>query len=153
MWMGGREMPADAVTSGFDTDNKLIVGNIKDFSGYNFRDFVQFKPALIIDGELQVHDSAGWGVQPRSAMGQSADGKVVLVAIDGRQPLHSVGATVLEVAKIMQAYGVINAGCCDGGSTTVMAYDGKLITKPSTDMADGRYLPNALLILKRKARI
>jgi len=149
IWKSGDgSVPADAITMGFDTDNILIVGLIKDFSAYNFRDFVQFKPALIVNGELQVTDSAGWGVQPRSAIGQTADGKVVLVAVDGRQ-LHSVGATVYDIALIMQTYGVVNAGTCDGGSTTVMAYDGKLITKPSTPMENGRYLPNAILVLKR----
>lgn len=146
-WGGGAKN--NYITMGFNGKGELTIGKIKDFEEYEFRDLVQFKPALIINGEIMVKGSAGWGIQPRTAIGQMADGTVMIIVIDGRQVGHSIGITVGDLAEIMYSYGVINAGCCDGGSSSVMAYDGKLITKPSTPMESGRYLPNAILVLGR----
>lgn len=44
----------------------------------------QFSPVLIADGVKQVSGSAGYGLQPRTAIGQRADGVIALLVIDGR---------------------------------------------------------------------
>ncbi|MCL2741157.1 MAG: phosphodiester glycosidase family protein [Oscillospiraceae bacterium] len=137
------------ITTGFDRDDNLIIGKIHDFGRYGFRDLVQFMPALIVDGVVLVTSSAGYGLHPRTAIGQRADGSIMLIVIDGRQPGYSLGLTVDTLAEIMHSYGVINAGVCDGGSSSVMAYDGEIITRPSTPMEFGRYLPNAIMVMPR----
>lgn len=131
---------------GFDYDNNLHIGTQVDVD--TLRDAVQFRPALIIDGEKKVEGSYGWGIQPRSAIGQTADQDVLLLVIDGRRPEHSIGATVGDCADIMLRYGAIQAANLDGGSSSALSYNGETINIPSTSSGnkDGRYVPNAWVI-------
>ena len=138
------------VSFGFDEENRLLVGNIEDWNSYNIRDGAQFKPALIIDGQDVTSGSNGWGLQPRSCIGQAENGTVLMLVVDGRQVGYSIGATVGDCADILKRYGAVNACCCDGGSSSVMAYNGQLITTPSTSMkTTGRWLPNAFIVTKK----
>lgn len=131
--------------------NNLVAGNIPNWSKYDIRDGMQFGPVLIANGVIQVKGSAGYGLQPRTALGQREDGVIVMLVIDGRDPLYSVGCTVGDMAQIMASYGVINAGCCDGGSSCVLAYDNKVLNRNSSaNPAYGRMLPNAFLIRSKK---
>ena len=131
---------------GFDTDNRLVVGGMDNWEDYNIRDGIQFRPTLILNGKKVVSDSAGWGLQPRTVVGQSANGVVMLLVIDGRQFGYSLGATMEDCADILLQYGAVTAGACDGGSSSVIAYNGEIINAPSPDMPTGRYLPNAWLV-------
>ena len=96
-----------------------------------------------------MHDSAGWGVQPRTIVGQSDNGVFFILVVDGRQPGYSIGATMGDCASILLQYGCVTAAACDGGSSSVLAYNGELVNKPSTPMETGRYLPNAILVKKK----
>lgn len=131
---------------GFDDKNRLRIGGLKDTS--QIRDAVEFTPALIIDGERLIKDSAGWGLQPRSAIGQKADKTTMMLVIDGRQAGHSLGCTVNECAEIFERYGAVQASNLDGGSSSVMYYNGREITRPTTasDNDEGRYLPDAFIV-------
>lgn len=136
---------------GFDSQNRLLVGKIPDWDAYQIRDGAQFKPALIIDGEIVTAGSNGWGLQPRTCIGQREDGVVLFLVVDGRQIGYSIGATVGDCAEVLQRYGAVNACCCDGGSSSVMAYNGELVGIPSTPMkTTGRWLPNAFLVARRE---
>lgn len=136
----------------FTSNDKLVVGNITVWENYDIRDGIQFGPVLVANGKAQVNGSAGYGIQPRTAIGQRDDGVVAFLIIDGRNPLHSIGATVGELANILLKYGVVNASCCDGGSSTIMAYDGQVLNKNSSlNPAYGRRMPNAFLVKKRVA--
>jgi exopolysaccharide biosynthesis protein len=101
-----------------------------------------FKPQLIADGKKMVEGDGGWGVGPRSAIGQKADGTIVMVVIDGRQPSRSIGATIKEVQDIMYERGVVNAMAMDGGSSSSMYFNSENITTPSSRNNIPRYLPN-----------
>ncbi|MDQ5822335.1 MAG: phosphodiester glycosidase family protein, partial [Actinomycetota bacterium] len=68
---------------------------------------------------------------PRTAVGQRADGRVILVAVDGRQPGYSVGMTNFELALTMMRLGCVTASGLDGGGSTTMAFDGVLLNRPS----------------------
>lgn len=68
---------------------------------------------------------------PRSAVGQRADGRVLLVAVDGRQPGYSVGLTNFELAQALVRLGAVTGMALDGGGSTTMAFDGKLLSRPS----------------------
>lgn len=128
-------------------DDHLVVGQIGDWANYNIRDGVQFSPVLIADGKKMVEGSAGWGLQPRTAIGQRADGVIIFLVIDGRDVTHSIGITVGEMANIMEKYGAVNAACCDGGSSCVLGYEGKVLNKnTSLNPTLGRRLPNAFLV-------
>lgn len=137
-------------TIAFDTSDRLLIGQFGYWRKYNIRDGMQFNPALILNGQKQVDGSAGWGLQPRTAIGQREDGAVIILTIDGRRPGYSLGATMEQVADIMLQYGVINAAACDGGSSTLMGYNGEIITRCSSPQEGGRYLPNAFIVSRNE---
>ena len=130
------------------TDNKLVVGDFSDWEKYNVRDGAQFFPVVIYEGKVMV--GKGYGLQPRTIIAQAENGVIMFLVIDGRQ-LHSAGATYKQCAEILLEYGAVNAAACDGGSSSVIAYDGEVMNIPSTPMKDtGRYLPNAFLVRSKK---
>ena len=71
--------------------------------------------------------------EPRTAVGQLKDGRIVLVAVDGRQPGYSTGMTNFELALALVKLGVVTGAALDGGGSTAMAFDGRLLTAPRTD--------------------
>ena len=80
---------------------------------------------------------------PRSAVGQSSDGRVVLVAVDGRQPGYSVGLTNFELAQALVRLGAVTGMALDSGGSTTMAFDGALLNRPSDGQE--RRISNALM--------
>lgn len=132
----------------FDETDKLNIGKFNSVK--QFRDGVEFKPALIINGETVVKGSSGWGVQPRTAIGQTQDGQVLFLVVDGRAPGYSIGCTVGEAAEILADYGAWQACNLDGGSSSILYYNGREISFPSAaDKEHGRRLPNAFLVYKK----
>ena len=130
---------------GFDEENRLQIGEFSDTS--NLRDGVEFHPALIINGENLVAGSGLSDQQPRTAIGQAEDGTVIMLVVDGRQ-FHSFGISIERCGEIMERYGAYQASMLDGGSSSVMVYNGREITSPTTlsQNPEGRYLPDAFLI-------
>lgn len=137
---------------GFDTSDRMVVGGTDNWEEYNIRDGMQYRPSLILNGEKVVSDSAGWGLQPRTTMGQCANGVVLILVIDGRQVGYSLGATMEDCADILLEYGAVTAAACDGGSSSVIGYKGEIINEPSTNMPTGRYLPNAWVVKSKSAQ-
>lgn len=70
------------------------------------------------------------GRSPRTAVGRTRDGKLVIVAVDGRQPM-SPGATLSEMAELMAGLGCETAINLDGGGSTAMAVHGLRVNSPS----------------------
>ncbi|MBA2463313.1 MAG: phosphodiester glycosidase family protein [Actinobacteria bacterium] len=68
---------------------------------------------------------------PRTAVGQLANGRVILVATDGRQPGYSVGMTNFELAQTMVRLGAVTASALDAGGSTTLAFEGTLLNRPS----------------------
>jgi hypothetical protein len=81
---------------------------------------------------------------PRTGVGQRADGTIVLVAVDGRRPGYSTGMTNFELAQTMIRLGAVTASALDAGGSTTMAFDGKLLNRPS-DRSE-RAVSDALLV-------
>jgi len=84
--------------------------------------------------------------EPRAGVGQTADGRILLVAVDGRQPGYSSGLTNFELALTMMRLGCVTASALDSGGSTTMAFDGKLLNRPS-DRAGERAVAEALTLL------
>jgi flagellar hook assembly protein FlgD len=82
---------------------------------------------------------------PRTAVGQKADGSLLLVAVDGRQRGYSVGVTNYDLAVAMKRFGAVWASALDAGGSTTMAFDGTLLNKPS-DPGGERSVAEALLV-------
>ncbi len=83
---------------------------------------------------------------PRTAVGQLEDGRIVLVAVDGRRPGYSIGMTSFELALALQHLGAVQASGLDGGGSTTMAFDGSLLNRPS-DPGGERSVSDALMLL------
>ena len=84
---------------------------------------------------------------PRSAVGQLRDGRVVLVAVDGRQPGYSIGLTNFELAQALVRLGAVTGMALDSGGSTTMAFDGTLLNRPSGGKE--RPISTALMLLYR----
>ena len=110
---------------GFDENNIMIVAKTmtaEKAMELNIRDGCCFGPVLIMNGEvsMEAYNSAS-GYNPRTALGQRADGAVIFLCIDGRQA-GSLGGTYADIIDIMLEYGAVNACNMDGGSSSVMLY-------------------------------
>lgn len=132
--------------AGFDENGILHVGyySLADAQNAGIRDGVSFGPILIINGEAVDSSFLSSGVNPRTAIGQRADGAVLMLVIDGRQ-VHSIGATYQDVVDIMLDHGAVNACNMDGGSSTVMYYNGEYVNSCSSENGVCRPLPDAFL--------
>ena len=108
---------------GFNKDNILVVAQSMTADRameLGIRDGCCFGPVLIMNGEINMDAyNSNSGLNPRTALGQCADGTVIFLCIDGRQ-LGSMGGTYADIIDIMVEYGVVNACNLDGGSSTVM---------------------------------
>ena len=117
---------------GFDENDKLVLGKMsaEKAKSMKVRDAVTCGPFLIINGEAsKVVGNGGWGTAPRTAIGQRKDGIVLMLTIDGRRATMP-GATMEDLLKIMQNYGAYNASALDGGTSTAMVENGKLVNDP-----------------------
>ena len=136
--------------TGITFDNKLVMGNMTSSKAVELgiRDCVNVSsdigPFLIINGEPQDVDGVGGGLNPRTAIGQRADGAILLLVVDGRQAT-SLGASFSDLQDIMLQYGAVNASAMDGGTSTQMYYNGEVINKPYSPTGP-RTLPTAFLI-------
>lgn len=100
-------------------------------------------PVLVEDGR-PVYLSANNGFtrsrHPRTIAGRTADGTILLVTVDGRQPCCSIGMTLPEAADLMVALGAVEAVNLDGGGSTTFVAHGVMVNHPSTQIVyrDGR---------------
>lgn len=140
----GQALKGRYQTAGFDYEDNFRAGRGLDLD--EMRDAVQFYPIIVLNGEKNIKGSFGMGIQPRTVIGQTADKTTLMLVIDGRRVGHSLGTTVSECADILLRYGCWTAMNMDGGSSSSMTYNGQVITKPSTAMVDGRYLPDAWVV-------
>lgn len=135
---------------GLDKEGKMIAGNytLDELSKLGVQEAVTFQPRIIVNGKGQIKNAAeGWGIAPRTAMGQRADGALIFVVIDGRQPGYSIGANLYDVQQIMLKQGAVIAANLDGGSSTVLVKDNEILNKPSSQYGE-RYLPTAFLVFE-----
>lgn len=158
--ISGGEVYYDGVGSkatqivGIDKDGKMIAGKYKlsELKKMNISEAVTFQPRLIVNGKGLIKSRAeGWGIAPRTAMGQTEDGSILFLVIDGRQPAYSIGATLYEVQNILLEHGAVIAANLDGGSSTVLVKDNEVVNTP-TNNNGGRYLPTAFLVFDHGAQ-
>jgi len=69
--------------------------------------------------------------EPRTAVGQLADGRIVLVVVDGRLRGYSSGMTNFELALALVRLGAVTGAALDGGGSSTLAFDGQLLNRPS----------------------
>lgn len=128
----------------------------------SIRDAVSFKDIddgdsnhftkLIINGEARELSGSGSGANPRTAIGQRADGAVLFLVTDGRGSGGHIGATAADLINIMLEYGAVNAANLDGGSSSAMYYNGVYeMTSVTLYYSTSSWkLPTAFVVEKRE---
>ena len=108
-------------------------------------------PLLVRDGAAVFRSLEDFSPQqllprnPRTAIGQLADGRILLVVTDGRRPGYSVGMTNFELAQTMVRLGAVRASSLDTGGSSTLAFDGKLLNRPS-DTYGERPIASSLML-------
>ena len=131
---------------GFDVNDKLLIGKFSAAQAQelNMRDCVSFGPALVVNGEPAVIAGASSGLNPRTAIGQRADGAVLMLVIDGRQ-VNSLGASMSDLIEIMMRYGAVNAANLDGGSSSNLYYNGEYLND-GVALTGARDIPTTFIV-------
>lgn len=136
---------------GFTNDNKLILGRMTAQEALNkgVRDAIEFGPYLIVNGVPSfIKGNGGWGIAPRTAIGQRQDGIVLFLIIDGRTT-ESIGADMVDLTEIMQRYKAYNAVNMDGGSSTALIVKNQIYNKPVAAGKNGlRAIPTAWIVVE-----
>lgn len=134
---------------GLDSDGILQVDfeRVDDLKERNIVEGAGFGPVLIKDGEIiNAEKLASSNLNPRTAIGQRADGALLLLVIDGRQP-NSLGGSFLDEAELMLDFGAVTANNLDGGSSSLMWYDGEYINNKA-DVIGVRNMPSSFLVMR-----
>lgn len=115
-------------------------------------------PRLIRDGKIAIsweEEKAGraftFNRHPRTAIAKSKEGKLLLITVDGRQPGVSVGMTLPELAEYLLSIGATDAMNLDGGGSTTMFLDGRVVNKPS-DKEGERKVGDAIIVTLRNRK-
>lgn len=137
---------AGLVLIGFDEDNILQIIDVDGMTAAQtealikekrIRDAVTFQEEatdknnhfvkLVINGNARELNGAGSGLNPRTAIGQRADGSVLMLVTDGRGKAGHLGASASDLISVMMEYGAVNAANLDGGSSSCMYHDGEYL--------------------------
>ena len=127
-----------------------------EWKWWKMRTAVGGGPVLIHDGKIwitnkeeQLFSGGDMDRHPRTAMGYTKDGRLIILAIQGRSPGVADGATLEEEAKMLSDLKCHEALNLDGGGSSCMLVHGKETIKPS-DKDGQRPLP-AVFLIREKA--
>jgi exopolysaccharide biosynthesis protein len=130
--------------------------DVNRFSYLGVEDIVSGVPQLIKDGKIEItweqEKSSKAFVEtrhPRTAVAKLKDGRFLMVTVDGRQPGVSVGMSLNELAEMLLEFGATDAMNLDGGGSTTMFLNGKIVNQPS-DKEGERKVSDAILVTPRK---
>jgi exopolysaccharide biosynthesis protein len=113
-------------------------------------------PQLIREGRVEI-TAEREGIRPafvsdrhpRTAIASLGEGKILIVTVDGRQPSLSVGMSLAELAQLLLEFGARDAINLDGGGSTTMVIDGRVVNSPS-DQTGERMVSDAILFFPGK---
>jgi hypothetical protein len=145
-----------AVPNAQDKPLALTLNTSPDWSGIAHA--ISGGPYLVKDGQVYV-DTVAQRIRmnpaevsaPRTAVGITASGQLLLVTVDGRQQKVSQGLTLVQMGQLMRRLGAVQAMNLDGGGSTQMVVAGRLVNSPS--IPHGAAVSTALGIFKRDARV
>ena len=111
-------------------------------------DTIGGNPLLIVDGKIPWDELSGpesfLARHPRTGIGVTETGQVILMVIDGRRPNHSIGATLVRFAKLFRDMGAVWALNLDGGGSSTMVINGAIVNHPPYGE---RYVSSSLVVL------
>ena len=131
---------------GFTNDNKLLLINAtaEEAIEKGMRDALEFGPFLIVNGKRIDNNSAVGGFRgaARVAIAQRKDGVILFLATEGT---HGSGPTMKEVVETLELYGAYNAANLDGGSSSLMYYNGEYINSCAS-LYGPRNMPTSIIV-------
>ena len=143
------------IAKGQDSIPSIYDLNDIQWKWWKMRTAVGGGPVLIHDGKIhitnreeQLFPDADGDHQPRTGMGYTRDGQLIILAIQGRTPGIAAGATLQEEARILLGLGCYQALNLDGGGSSCLLVNGKETIRPS-DQEGERPLP-AVFVIKQK---
>ena len=143
------------MTAAFNEDGVLVIGKLSasDVKKKKIKEAVSFGPALIVNGKAATfRGTGGSGLNPRTAIAQRKDGIVLFLVVNGYGSKLSWkgrgGVYLSDVIKIFQRYDAYNAINMDGGSSTTMVINGKLINDPCDPQREGQDFIRSAWMLK-----
>lgn len=104
---------------------------------WNVASAIGGSPILINNGTIKITDAEELisvdndTSRARSAIGYTADGKIILLAVEGNNPDGGAGLNLQELAQLMKSMGCTGALNLDGGGSTFMVINGEPTVKPS----------------------
>jgi hypothetical protein len=127
------------------------------FKKWKMQTAVAGGPVLIQDGQIKISNNeeqrfAGKQINdkhPRTAMGYTTDGHIIVMVVEGRNPGIAEGANLIQLAQLMQSVGCVEALNLDGGGSSTMLVNGKETIKPS-DKTGQRPVPAVFIISSPK---
>jgi exopolysaccharide biosynthesis protein len=161
--------PGGWVVSGHGASRAWVLKNMKEGARVELKSRIRFRPTppftpefvlgggprLVRGGRPAAASDPGIYPEgfaaarhPRTAAGVRADGRILLVTVDGRQPEMSVGMTIAELTALLIELGAVEAVNMDGGGSTAMVVRDRVINSPS-DLTGERAVGDALLVFLR----
>jgi hypothetical protein len=120
----------------------------------NVAEMIGGYPMLLLNSKHVHHNEVGLRTtfadrrHPRAAIARDRQGRVSIVAVDGRRPGYSEGMTLQELGDYLLAHGAVDALNLDGGGSTTLVIRGQIVNRP-TDANGERPVANALLVVER----
>lgn len=110
-------------------------------------------PVLVQNGEVLITNNeeikfAGKAIDdrhPRTAMGYTADGRLIILAVEGRHPGRAEGASLVHLARLLKDLGCVEAINLDGGGSSCLLVNGRPTIQVS-DAAGQRPVPAVFII-------
>lgn len=137
-------------TMAITKEGKMLAGkySLNELKELEVEEAVSFGPTLIRDGmPLQLTgEDASQGVAPRTAIGQRADGSIVMMVIDGRSIVDGLGCSITELQQLMLTEGkCVTAINLDGGKSSTMYLNGEVINNVSNGLGE-RYIASSIVV-------
>ena len=142
-------------SAAINEDGILISGelSVKDLKEKKIKEALSFGPALIVNGNpIKIIGTGGSGMNPRTVIAQRKDGIILFLVVNGYGQDLSFkgrgGVYLNDLLIILQRYGAYNAINMDGGSSTTLVINNKLINSPCEPLKEGQDFIRTAWILK-----
>ena len=114
-------------------------------------------PVLVQNGKVMVTNNEEWKFagkaindkHPRTAMGYTADGRIIILVVEGRALGRAEGTTLTQTAEMLVSIGCVEALNLDGGGSSCLLVNGKETIRPS-DKEGQRAIPGIFYISNKK---